>query len=103
MRENRSLHATRLFQCSLHPSRGPGTSKKFYFIKSTIYARWYAHSLNAAVERRRAGRQPLIPYRPAPVCGSSENRRDMSLSAPVRDRVRERMDENLPGEFVTFS
>ena len=87
MRENRSLHATRLFQCSLHPSRGPGTGKKLYFIKSTIYARWCAHSLNAAVERRRAARQPLIPYRPAPVFGSSENRREVSRSAPIRDRV----------------
>ena len=81
------LPATRLFQCSLHPSRGPGTSKKIYFIKSTIYARWCAHSLYAAVERRRAARQPLIPYRPAPVFGSSENRREVSRSAPVRDHV----------------
>ena len=82
-----SLHATRLFQCSLHPSRGPGTSKKIYFIKSTIYARWCVHSLYAAVERRRAARQPLIPYRPAAVFGSSENRREVSRSAPVPDRV----------------
>ena len=37
-RENRSLHAARLFQWSLHPSRGPGTGKKIYFIKYHIRA-----------------------------------------------------------------
>ena len=69
------------------PPAVQGRVKKLYFIKSTIYARWCAHNLNAAVERRRAARQPLIPYRPASVFGSSENRREVSRSAPVRDRV----------------
>ena len=69
------------------PPAVPERVKNTYFIKSTTYARWCAHSLNAAVERRRAARQPLIPYRPAPVFGSSENRREVSRSAPVRDRV----------------
>ena len=69
------------------PPAVPERVKKIYFIKSTIYARWCAHNLNAAVERRRAARQPPIPYRPAPVFGSSENRREVSRIAPVRDRV----------------
>ena len=64
------------------PPAVQGRVKKLYFIKSTIYARWCAHNLNAAVERRRAARQPLIPYRPASVFGSSENRREVSRSAP---------------------
>ena len=83
--------------------RAPRRVKKNKLKKSTISRRRCAYGLDAAVERRRAAREPLIPYRPASVFGSSENRREMSRSAPVRDRVRERMDENLPGEFFTFS
>ena len=83
--------------------RAPRRVKKINLKKSTISRRRCAYGLDAAVERRRAAREPLIPYRPASVFGSSENGREMSRSAPVRDRVRERMDENLLGGFVTFS
>ena len=83
--------------------RAPRRVKKNKLKKSTISRRRCAYGLDAAVERRRAAREPLIPYRPAFVFGSSENRREMGRSAPICDRIRERMDENLPGEFVTFS
>ena len=82
--------------------RAPRRVKKNKLKKSTISRRRCAYGLDAAVERRRAAREPLIPYRPASVFGSSENRREMSRSAPVRDRVRERMDENLLGHFLTI-
>ena len=81
--------------------RAPRRVKKNKLKKSTISRRRCAYGLDAAVERRRAAREPLIPYRPASVFGSSENRREVSRSAPVRDRVRERMDENLLGHFFT--
>ena len=84
------------------PPAVQGRVKKLYFIKSTIYARWCAHNLNAAVERRRAARQPLIPYRPAPVFGSSENRREVSRSAPVRDRVGNEWVRDAVGEWRTL-
>ena len=84
------------------PPAVPERVKKLYFIKSTIYARWCAHNLNAAVERRRAARQPLIPYRPASVFGSSENRREVSRSAPVRDRVGNEWVRDAFGESSTL-
>ena len=102
MRENRSANARAPFQSSILPLWSPETGKKNKLKKSTISRRRCAYGLDAAVERRRAAREPLIPYRPASVFGSSENRREMSRSAPVRDRVRERMDENLLGGFVAF-
>ena len=83
------------------PALEPRDGKKNKLKKSTISRRRCAYGLDAAVERRRAAREPLIPYRLASVFGSSENRREVSRSAPVRDRVRERMDENLLGHFFT--
>ena len=84
------------------PPAVQGRVKKLYFIKSTIYARWCAHNLNAAVERRRAARQPLIPYRPASVFGSSENRREVSRGAPIRDRVGNEWVRDAVGESFTL-
>ena len=100
--EDRSLHAKRLFQWSLHPSRSPGTGTNLINLYKYYITKWCAYGLNAAVERRRAARQPLIPYRPASVFGSSENRREVSRSAPVRDRVGNEWVRDAFGESSTL-
>ena len=61
--EDRSVNAKALFQWSLRPFCSPETGKKNIIYKSTISQQWCAYGLNAAVERRHAAKQPLIPYR----------------------------------------
>mgnify|MGYP001187347969 CR=1 FL=1 len=55
--EDRSLHAKRLFQWSLHPSRSPGTGTKLINLYKYYITKWCAYGLNAAVERRGSARQ----------------------------------------------
>ena len=55
--EDRSLHAKRLFQWPLHPSRSLGTGKKLIKLYKYYITKWCAYGLNAAVERRGAARQ----------------------------------------------
>ena len=100
--EDRSLHVKRLFQWSLHPSRSPGMGTKLINLYKYYITKWCAYGLNAAVERRRAARQPLIPYRPASVFGSSENRREVSRGAPIRDRVGNEWVRDAVGESFTL-